>query len=200
MLMSRQPALRDQSGTTMIEVLVAIVIVVLGLLGLAGLQSRATLAEMESFQRSQALLLMQDMVDRINANRKTAMAYVTGTAAKGTGNAAVDCAAGGLTGADRDLCEWNNALLGAAETSSGGASVGAMIGARGCVEVQSAVMPRRFLVSVVWQGMNPTAVPGATACGAGAYDAADKTRRVVSTSVTIGCLQNDPVSLVCITP
>lgn len=187
-----------QSGTTMIEVLVAIVIVVVGLLGLAGLQSRATLAEMESFQRAQAILLMQDMVDRINANRKNSMAYATGTSPKGTGNTKDDCSL--LTGAPRDLCEWSNALLGAAETSGGGASVGAMIGARGCVEVQSATMPRKFLVSVVWQGMNPTASSGVTDCGKGSYDTADKTRRVVSSQVTIGCLQNNPVSLVCVTP
>ena len=189
---------RHQSGTTMIQVLGGMVIVVLGLLGLAGLQSRATLAEMESFQRAQAILLMQDMVDRINSNRKGSMSYETGTTPKGTGNPAADC--GPLPiGPGRDLCEWNNLLLGAAE-SANGANVGAMIGARGCIEVQSATMPRRYLVSVVWQGMNPTTSPGATDCGKGSYDSADKTRRVVSSEVTIGCLQNNPVSLICVTP
>src|SRR5205814_2345916 len=69
----RQP----QSGATMMEVLVSILIVVIGLLGLAGLQSRINLSEMESFQRAQALVLLQDMVDRINANRKNAALYVT---------------------------------------------------------------------------------------------------------------------------
>ena len=62
-----------QGGTTMMEVLVSIVIVVIGLLGLAGLQSRASVSEMEAFQRAQALVLLQDMVDRINANRKLSM-------------------------------------------------------------------------------------------------------------------------------
>ena len=45
------------------------------LLGLAGLQSHATLAEMESFQRAQAILLLQDRIaeglqwfDRIDAD------------------------------------------------------------------------------------------------------------------------------------
>ena len=111
--------LNRQGGTTMIEVLVAIVIVVVGLLGLAGLQSRASVAEMESFQRAQALLLMQDMVDRINANRKNAASYATSTPL-GTGNSAVDCS--GKSGKALDLCEWNNSLLGAAETSGARAS------------------------------------------------------------------------------
>jgi type IV pilus assembly protein PilV len=182
-----------QEGTSMIEVLVAIVIVVVGLLGLAGLQSRATLAEMESFQRAQALILLQDMVDRINANRRNSAAYVT-TAPLGTGMSVADCAA--LTGAAMDRCEWSNALLGAAETQAG-AAIGAMIGARGCVEVLSATMPRRYRVSVVWQGLNPTAAPGGTACGAGQYGANELSRRAVTNTFTIGCLQNDPVSLAC---
>ena len=36
---------------------------------------RAQQAEVESYQRAQALVLLQDMVDRINANRKTAGCY-----------------------------------------------------------------------------------------------------------------------------
>ncbi|HET7728886.1 MAG TPA: type IV pilus modification protein PilV [Usitatibacter sp.] len=189
-------ARHSQEGTSMIEVLVAIVIVVVGLLGLAGLQSRAALAEMESFQRAQALVLLQDMADRLNANRKNSMSYVTSTPV-GTGRAIEDCVP--LNGAARDLCEWNNALLGASETQ-GSSKIGAMLGARGCVTVVSPNMPRRFVVSVVWQGFNPTASPGATSCGQGQYDAADLTRRAVTANVTIGCLQNDPVSLACLTP
>jgi len=180
----------------MIEVLVAIVIVVVGLLGLAGLQSRAALAEMESFQRAQALVLLQDMVDRINANRKNSMSYVT-TKPLGTGNSEEDCAT--LTGVDRDKCEWNNALLGAAE-QQGGTGVGAMIDARGCVENQLATMPRRFVVAVVWQGLNATAAPGSTLCGQNLYGTGDRARRAVTANLTIGCLQNDPVSLACVTP
>ena len=190
------PRIHRQGGTTMIEVLVAIIIVVVGLLGLAGLQSRASVAEMESFQRAQAILLMQDMVDRINANRKNATSYATATPL-GTGNATGDC--GGKSGRDLDWCEWNNALLGAAESSAGN-SVGAMIGARGCVEVLNAAMPRQLRVSVVWQGLAKTAKNQATQCGVGAYDSADLQRRVVTTAFTIGCLQNNPATLVCVKP
>ena len=187
---------RAQGGTSMIEVLVAIVIVVVGLLGLAGLQSRAALAEMESFQRAQALILMQDMVDRINANRKNSMSYVTSTPL-GTGDDPEDC--GSLSGVARDKCEWHNALLGAAEVQ-GGNNIGAMIGARGCVENLDPAMPRRFRVAVVWQGLNPTVAPGATDCGKGSYGSNEAARRAVTTTFTIGCLQNDPVSLACVTP
>ncbi|MDQ3026262.1 MAG: type IV pilus modification protein PilV [Pseudomonadota bacterium] len=181
-----------QAGTSMIEVLISIVIVVLGLLGLAGLQSRAQLGEAESFQRAQAIVLLQDMVDRINSNRKNALSYET--PGVGTGVAEGNCAA--LNGAALDLCEWNNALLGASE-SAGGLKVGAMIGARGCVQVISNTMPFQFLVSVVWQGVNQTVIPG-TACGAGQYGD-DRTRRALTSTVLIGCLQNNTATGACIT-
>lgn len=184
-----------QSGISMIEVLVSIVIVVLGLLGLAGLLSRATVSEMESFQRAQAIVLVQDMVDRINANRKNSMSYVTATPL-GTGNSVASCA--GLNSFARDRCEWNNALLGASE-SSGGVKLGAMIGARGCVENTVAAMPREFVVSVVWQGLTPTAAPGATDCGTGEYGD-EKNRRAITARVMIGCLQNNLATGVCVTP
>ena len=187
---------RPQAGTSMIEVLVSIVIVVVGLLGLAGLQSHATLAELESYQRAQAILLVQDMVDRINANRFAAQSYSTGIT-HGTGQPVGACAAM-ATIHERDLCEWNNALLGAAEVSGGGTKVGAMIDARGCVQMTNATMPRQFLVSVVWQGLNSTAAPPSP-CGLGLYGA-ETTRRAISTTITIGCLQNNPASGLCVFP
>src|SRR5207253_484103 len=139
-------------------------------------------------------VILQDMVDRINANRKHSMDYVTG--GEGTDKGYQNC--GGMNGAARDLCEWSNALVGASE-SSGGLKVGAMIGARGCVTAVNPVMPRQFLVSVVWQGLNPTIAPTATACGAGRYGN-ETQRRAITTSITIGCLYNNPATGACMTP
>lgn len=193
--LQRAPA-RGERGVTMIEVLVSIVILAFGLLGVAGLQAQIKLAEVEAYQRSQAVVLLQDMVDRINANRRNSMSYVTATPA-GTGNAEGDCA--GLTGAALDLCDWNNALLGVGETS-GGASVGAMIGARGCVANTVNTMPRKFVVAVVWQGNTPTLAPQSTNCGQGSYGSNDAARRAMVAQVMIGCLQNDPTTGACVTP
>ena len=183
-----------QRGTSMIEVLVSIVIVVLGLLGLAGLQTHASLAEAESFQRAQAILLLQDMVDRINANRLNAASYVTAVPL-GTGDTPTGC--GAMTGAARDKCEWSSSLLGSSE-SVGASKVGAMIDARGCVQNIDPNMPRKYLVSVVWQGVTATKAPG-TLCGSGLYGD-DKTRRALTAVVTVGCLQNDPASGTCVYP
>src|SRR6185312_13754893 len=116
-----------QLGFTMIEVLVTFVILVIGLLGLIGLQARGQQAELESYQRGQALVLLQDIIDRMNANRLESKngAYVTTSltpAYVGNGptspTALSDCSL--LTGAQRDLCEWGDALIGAAEVTQGG--------------------------------------------------------------------------------
>lgn len=193
----RQNAMRCSRahGFTMLEILVTIILLTIGLLGLAGLQMRIQVAEIEAYQRAQAMLVLQDMVARINANRKNAAAYVTGTPL-GTGNTVADCSA--LTGAAKDLCEWNNSLLGAAETSAS-QQVGAMVGARGCITNPVTTMPRQIGVAVVWQGFTPTAAPLSTTCGNGLYGD-EATRRAMVATIVIGCLQNDPTTGVCVTP
>lgn len=193
--MSAAVRTRRQTGFTMLEVLVTIVILAFGLLGLAGLHGRVQLAEVESYGRAQAIVLAEDMVARLNANRKNAMSYVT-SSPLGTGNALADCS--GLIAADLDLCQWSNALLGSSEQASGEMR-GGMIGARGCIQNTVATMPREFIVAVVWQGITPTVAPTTTTCGQGEYGN-DATRRAITARVKIGCLQNDPTTGVCVTP
>lgn len=183
-----------QQGATLIEVLVSIIIVVFGLLGLAGMQSRVSLAEVEAFQRTQAILILNDMVGRLNANRRNNSSYDTGGSALGTGQSIRDCSTATST-ADLDLCEWNNELLGATE-GLGGTNVGAMQDARGCIDTVQGVMPKQIRVSVVWRGGNPTVAPGKTACGQGSYGN-DATRRAITATVEMGCLQNDPATGLC---
>lgn len=186
-----------QRGVTMLEVLITIFIVSFGLLGLAGLQARMVVAQVEAYQRAQGITILKNMVTRLHAAHPTTAAdvasYVTDTP-RGTGQDLQDCSV--LTGAALDLCEWNNALLGATETTAAG-NVGAMTGARGCVEsVAVAPPPYTFKVSVVWQGMSDTAAPASTTCGSGSYGDAKKRRALVAT-VTIACFNNDPVTGAC---
>jgi type IV pilus assembly protein PilV len=189
-------------GVTMIEVLVALLILTVGLLGVAGLQARMQTAEIEAFQRAQAIVLLQDMVDRINANRVNAASYATGSVTLGTGTA-LDCTTTPPTSVmGKDKCAWSAALTGAAETkSSGTVKIGAMNEARGCITVPVATMPREVVIAVVWQGIASTVVPTATTCGQGeaAYGSDGKLRRALIARVKIACLQNDPVTGVCVT-
>lgn len=169
---------REQSGFTMIEILVTIAILVIGLLGLAAMQTLATIAELEAYQRSQALVLVRDLADRMQANKANITAYV----GNDVGLAEADCS--GKTGAALDLCEWNNQLAGVSEKADAGArNVGAMIGARGCVV---RLDPQTFLVTVAWQGLSSAGTPIET-CGQGAYGN-DAQRRTVSTVVRLALL------------
>lgn len=175
-------ARRKNAGFSMIEVLITIVILMIGLLGLAGLQMKALTAQMESYQRSQALILLKDMADRIDANRKNATSYVTAL------NPAVSCPAAASSVVSTDLNEWCNALLGAAEVQ-GAAKVGAMIGAQGCITQTAAPaggIESQYLVAVAWQGLNSTAAPTIT-CGSGQYGN-EALRRVVALPVSIANL------------
>lgn len=190
--MKRLPTLPSRlraRGVGLVEVLITMVVLAFGLLGLAAFQAKAHVGTIESYQRAQAAVLLQDMQARLSANSAQAGAYVT-EAPLGTGSTlATDCAAA-AAGKDRDLCEWNLALKGAAE-QRGGNNAGAMQGARGCVELVRAendavgvCTPAVYLVTVAWQGMHATKAP-AQACGKDQYGA-DTHRRTVSARVAIG--------------
>src|SRR5262249_48023620 len=118
-----------------------------------------------------------------------------GSAFAGTGAAAPTCAgAFGTTQtraqADADLLAWHNLLVGAAE-ALGANQVGAMIGARGCVSLDTTVNRNTYGGRVAGPGVppavNPTAVapnlPGAT----GRFGS-DLQRRVLSVSFPLACL------------
>ncbi|MDH6594362.1 type IV pilus assembly protein PilV [Variovorax sp. TBS-050B] len=184
---------RAQRGTTLIEVLVTLLIVAFGLFGLVGLQARMQSSEMESYQRSQALILLNDMANRIAINRRMASSYVTATPLGGS----TACPTGTATRQQIDAMEWCNALQGAAETS-GDTKLGAMIGGRGCVQDLG---NNEYLVTVAWQGLVPIAAPPeGVSCGKDLYDvaptasvpappcSADRCRRTVTTLVRIGTL------------
>jgi type IV pilus assembly protein PilV len=179
---------QQQFGMTLIELMVTVFILAVGLLGMAGLQSRLQQSEMEAYQRSQALILLQDMTSRIAVNRNNAASYVTNNT--GLGGAGVTCPTATGTQPQRDAVEWCNAVQGAGETS-GTSKVGAMIGGRGCVQ---AMPGGDYLVTVAWQGIVPlVAPPVGVPCGANLYSNAsncigDICRRVVTTIVRIATL------------
>ena len=192
---------RDR-GFTLLEILIAIIVIAFGLLGLFGLQAKAQKAETESYERTQALVLIQDIVDRMNANRTDSFsqAYVTASSVGGGGKL-TDCSA--KTGADLDLCEWGNLLRGATETAGGAACstasgagcIGAMLSASGCIayddttelaDSTGAVQAGTglYTITVVWQGLSTSVLPNsAQTCGVTLSGA-----RVVSSTLRIGAL------------
>ena len=87
-----------------------------------------------------------------------------------------------VTGKDRDICEWHNALVCASEGLNS-KSVGTLLGGQGCI---TAGATNEYVVTVVWQGLIPTVAPAAT-CGQNGYGD-EKLRRAVSMRVQISTL------------
>jgi len=183
-----------QSGGSLIEILVTLVILMIGLLGLIGLLVQSQRSQMESYQRVQALIMLDDMVNRINANRKGATSYVTSSSVSssaqflGTSRTFTlpGCSEPTTTVAARaacDLNEWDQLLLGSAETMASN-KAGGILGARGCVELVAAGVYR---VSVTWQGNSKTVAPAGISCATGQYGD-DTLRRGVSVDVQITSL------------
>lgn len=181
----RAPA---QRGASLIEVLVSMVILMIGLLGLIGVMIESQRAQLESYQRAQALLLVQDMAARIGGNRMASDCYSQAAGVSfGTNHGAVaavtpGCAAGTVAEkaaredrATRDLREWQDLLLGSTELV-GASNVGAMLGARGCIFKDADGV---FLISVAWQGGQTLGgPPAAITCGSGQYGDENKRRAV----------------------
>lgn len=200
-----------QAGFNMLEILFSLLIVTTGLLGLAGTQVIAQRAEQESYQRAQAIVLMTDIVDRINTNRKAAICYnittnsATGTSYLGAAGASkydvasYSCPAlatnpAAVNRAKLDLQFIDQMLLGAGETMAGN-QVGAMLGARTCIGFDS--VSQSYTVAVAWQGATSTFSPAswpsannpavARNCALNLYGT-DTQRRVVWTTIMVASL------------
>jgi len=193
---------RRNGGFSLIEILVTIVILLIGLLGLAGLQGRAFTSQLESYQRSQALILLEDMANRLSVNRKNAADYITAAPATGGAGVGATVTCPGGTVAEKDLCQWHLALMGSAE----GSATTAIIGARGCIFQETPTasgVAGTYSVVVAWQGLNNTAAPDTSTatspgkCGEGQYKRRDGTvdetlHRAIAVPVSIADLTAGP--------
>jgi len=78
--------IKKQRGLSLIEVLVTITITSIGLMGLVSLQMQAVRATTDSGNRSQAVWVLNDILNRIRANEASSASYIT--------NGIFNCAAG----------------------------------------------------------------------------------------------------------
>lgn len=179
-----------ERGVVLFEVMLAIVILAVGLLGLAKLQASTRQLEMEAYQRSQAVILLQDMAGRLASNIEAAACYAITAADSGApyfgygATAPTSCGIGSSTQqttAVRDMTQWHELLSGASETDDG-VQVGAMIGARGCIAFNA--VSNTYEITVVWQGLLESSAPPGLNCATGLYGSEER-RRAVSAFVRI---------------
>ena len=99
----------------MVEVLVTLLIISLALLGTAGLQAYAMRMNQGAQFRSQAVFLVADLAERIEANRERAVAGAYVVATSGVPNplitTCVDAACPAAQLVDFDLSQWQNAVF-----------------------------------------------------------------------------------------
>ncbi|MEK8078883.1 type IV pilus modification protein PilV [Pseudomonas sp. XK-1] len=178
---------RTQAGFTLIEVMVAVLVLSVGLFGMAGMHARVLNGQFDAYQRAQAMLLAQDMVNRIRANPGPARTGAYDNQELGLAEAVCGESTSAHTAAN-DLACWSEALRGVSVSDADGQQFGSMIGARGCIDRLggSATSEVVLRVTVAWQGMTPTVAPN-QACGANAYGA-ENLRRAVSIDVALAYL------------
>jgi type IV pilus assembly protein PilV len=109
---------KSSKGFTLIEVLIAVLVLSIGLLGLASLQANGMRSNFTAYARSQAVILANDMADRIRANPTAAALYNNINAPAGDpGCTAADCTAAEI--ADHDTAVWYTNLQNALPNGTG---------------------------------------------------------------------------------
>ena len=113
-------------GFSLLEVLVALFVLSIGLLGLAGLQTFGFKFNQQSYERTQATLLIYDIIDRMRANPNGLASY-----ARGFGTAltapSINCATTACPAATAiaafDLYQWRRTIQSARMLPSGDGAI-----------------------------------------------------------------------------
>lgn len=108
-----------QSGFTLLEILVAMLVLAIGLLGLAGLMTSSMRNNLSATHRTQATWMAYDIVDRMRANRASAVTggYATAMGTAPTCSAAAPAAT--LPAQDQDIAAWKSQLACALPAGNG---------------------------------------------------------------------------------
>lgn len=121
-----------QSGFTLLEVLVAMLVLAIGLLGLAGLMTSSMRDNLSASHRTQATWLAYDILDRMRANRTSAIAGSYATTL-GTPASCLTTVPTGTIQA-QDIAAWKNQVACALPTGDG--SIGVTAAARATVVIR----------------------------------------------------------------
>ena len=157
-----------QTGFSLLEVLIALLVLSIGLLGIAGLQATSKRTNFEAIQRTTAVLLARDIIERMRANADVLASYTGVTVTPGS-LAAPNPACTSANPCDDetqlaayDLYQWQQAISGASETK-GGVNTGGLVEPYGCIV--AGVNPNEVTVTIAWRGLIELTSPSANPCG-----------------------------------
>ena len=179
-----------QGGIGMIEVLVTLFIISVGFLNMAALQTTAKRSNFDAVQRTTAVMLAHDIVERMRANPGVLDAYLTTGVGGASLNApALDCGAGvsctQLQLAAFDLYNWEQTIDGISELKTIGGTptqTGGMVSPTGCIAGPGGGGAGIYTITIVWRGLAELNNVSASLCGAasGNYGAGLEFRRILT--------------------
>lgn len=169
----------QQTGATLLEVLVALVILSLGCIVAAGLQATSQKTNHDAQQRLVATFLVNDIIEKMRTNPRGLASYAATalsatnitSAPTNTCSVAIPCSAADL--AVLDLWEWQQAITGFSVTT-GTTNVGGLIQPTGCITVNGGLVR----VTLSWFGIDALSDTG-TESGVGTCGPASANRRQV---------------------
>jgi len=151
---SAQPYDAQQGGVGMLEFLVALLIFSSGMMGLLGAQLVGKKASFEASQRSVAVTLARDIVERMRVNPGQLDAYqVNGLGAESNQpqSPGADCDASVCSVAELaafDIWQWGSLLRGASEQGAKG-NAGGLLVPRACITSSH----RQVTVTISWRAV-----------------------------------------------
>jgi len=173
-----------QTGSSLVEILVAVFVVSIGLLGVARMEIFSTQSNYAAIQRTSAANIAHDFMEKMRANPAELAAY-SGLAI-GDGSVAMpllDCRINDCATADIaawDTWAWEQQLIGAAEVAAG-VNTGGLAEPRGCI-TGPAGGPGEYTITIAWRGSQSQPNPATSNCGEGEgiYGTGEEFRRVLT--------------------
>lgn len=176
----------------MVEVLVTLLIVSIGYVTIAGLETSAKKANFDSLQRTSAVILSHDIVERMRANPVILASYLTPAAGLGGGSLTQPsqtcsptskCNSGQM--AAYDMWLWERAMDGANERrtlNSVSTETGGLVNPTACITGPASGAAGVYTITIVWRGLNELTNVSANTCGTGVakYGANEEFRRILT--------------------
>jgi len=181
---------RTQTGSSLIEILVALLVVSIGLLGIARLEVFSSQSNSESIQRTSATLIAHDFMEKIRANPGLLATYsgiVVGDGAIAAPTAM--CNSANCNTADIaawDIYTFDQQLIGTNERL-GANNTGGLDSPRACITGPAGGGPGVYIISIAWRGKHVQPNPTISTCGEGLalYGNSEEYRRILSMTVFI---------------